>query len=108
MLGGFFCLILAMGINESDFKAIELLFTYIVKSRVWPVQKYDPLEENRPNIMIAKGLTYRDAGFCSEVYVNLQKLTDWQRKHFSSRAQKIMPNRWYIEDINNITRIGFR
>ncbi|RWX00934.1 hypothetical protein [Flavobacterium cerinum] len=99
-----------MAINEKDFKAIERILNYVIKANIEPVQKYDAIDEYRPLKMIAKDLKYKDDDYCSEIYVNLHQLTDWQKKTFLMRAAKALPNRCYIEEYKDakIIRIGFK
>ncbi|RWX03379.1 hypothetical protein [Flavobacterium cerinum] len=96
--------------TENEIKLAERIFYHVIKANINPVQKYDPIDEFRPLMMIAKGLVYKDDNYCSEIYVNLHSLSDWQKKIFLKRSGKELPGRCYIEEYpdKKIVRIGFK
>ncbi len=96
--------------TEKEFKTAESIFFYVAKASMQTVQNYRPDEEYRVNIPIATKLTHKEINYCESVYINLQSPTQWQLKAFKQRAEKLLPNRWYIETYHhlNIVRMGFK
>jgi hypothetical protein len=99
-----------MPLTEIQVRSAERIFNFALKHKPDAIQAYNPAEEFRTNTTIAKHNRLSMPIICSEIYINVLELTAWQIKAFKERANKLLPDNWFIEEHpkEKIIRFGFR
>ncbi|WP_417365941.1 hypothetical protein [Flavobacterium beibuense] len=94
-------------ITKESIDKIQAIFMHLQLVDGRGVQKYDPLEEHRAGIVIAKELTYGQEA--KEVYCHAAKITPWLKRIWDKRKKEIPYQAFeiYIPEAA-VWRLGFR
>lgn len=93
-------------ITYETIKKIHAIFIHLQIGNS-STQRYDPLEEYRKHIVIAKELN--NAMAATEIYCNTEKFTAWHKRIWTKRQKEISHTAFceWMEE-GKVWRVGFR
>jgi hypothetical protein len=95
-----------MMLTNIEITKIERIFSLIQPTTLKSIQSYNPRNEFRQftivGVQISKNKLY------NVLYINIENITPWQLETFDSKVKKELPGKAFIEQHENITRLGIR
>jgi hypothetical protein len=93
-------------LTNTEITKIERIFFLIQPNTLRTIQSYIPKNEFRQFVIVGKQIA-RNKSY-SVLYINIENITPWQLETFDSKVKKELPAKAFVEQHENITRLGIR